>query len=214
MTKKSSSFNQTNVPMTKARLKAIVADYETELPEWKLAHDKLVLVRNCGPIEQIIWFQDLCKYYRPTHGISSLVLPEAHIRMLPQVLDVKHREVEHHWHDRKFADTLTAMEQQFHPDIRKPLDILKVLDLCEDEARLMPDTTNNMTMLAILYAWTGRNIESLDCCERMQHCLLPKIAPIPEWEENMRTFGRNLAKSVQNGSARDFLAGAQNMKMR
>lgn len=196
-------------PMTKGQLKAVVSEYAARFPEWAIFVDGTAFVRRSGPIQQIIWFQKMSSAaYRPTHGMSSLVLPEAHIRMLPQVLDVKHREVEHRWHDRKFADTLVAMEEQFRPAIRMPLDIAEVLVLCDAEAAAMPDTTNNMAMLAILNAWLGRDADALDCCERMQHCPLPKLAPMPEWEEAMRAFGRDLAKAVQAASAREFLEAA------
>ncbi|MEJ2419625.1 MAG: hypothetical protein P8Y45_22410 [Exilibacterium sp.] len=196
-------------PMTKGQLKAVVSEYAARFPEWAIFVDGTAFVRRSGPIQQMIWFQKMSSAaYRPTHGMSSLVLPEAHIRMLPQVLDVKHREIEHRWHDRKFADTLAAMEEQFRPDIRKPLDLAEVLELCEAEAATMPDTANNMAMLAILYAWLGHDTNALDCCERMQYCPLPKLAPMPEWEEAMRVFGRDLGKAVQIGSAREFLKAA------
>lgn len=209
MNNKQAALLKKYTPISKGQLQAVVSDYAARFPEWAIFVDGTAFVRCSGPIRQMIWFQKMSSAaYRPTHGISSLVLPKAHIRMLPQVLDVKHREVEHRWHDRKFAATLAAMEQQFRPDIRKPLDIAEVLVLCEAEAAAMPDMTNDMAMLAILYAWLGRNIEALDCCERMQRCPLPKLAPMPEWEEAMRAFGRNLAKAVQAGSAREFLEAA------
>ena len=128
-------------------------------------------------------------------------------RMLHQLLDVKHREVEYRWHERKLADTLAAMEQQFLPNIRKPLDVVAVLTLCEAETR--PGSTNDLTMLAILYAWLGRDNEALDSCERLQHCPLPTLAPMPEWEETMRSFGRELAEAVKGGTAREFLEAAK-----
>jgi len=214
MNDKQAALLKKYTPMTQGQLKAVVTEYAARFPEWVIFVDGTAFVRRSGPIQQMIWFQKMnFAAYRPTHGISSLVLPEAHIRMLPQVLDVKHREVEHRWHDRKFADTLAAMEQQFRPDIRKPLDIAEVLALCEARAATMPDTTNNMAMLAILYAWLGRNTEALNCCERIQHCPLPKLAPMPEWEEAMRAFGYNLAEAVQAGSAREFLeAATENVK--
>jgi len=193
-------------PMTTGQLKAVVLEYAASFPEWTIFVDGTALVRRSGPIQQIIWFQKMSSAaYRPTHGISSLVLPEAHIRMLPQILDVRHREVEYRWHDRKFTDTLAAMEQQFRPDVRKPLDIAEALALCEAEAAVMPDTANNMTMLAILYVWLGRDTQALECCERLQHCPLPKLAPMPEWQEVMHKFGRNLAEAVRAGSARQLL---------
>lgn len=208
MTDKTTEFKQRHAPMTKTRFKAIIADYAASFPDWGLVHGRLAFVRSYGPIQQIIWFQDMRAYYRPTHGISSLVLPEAHIRMLPQHLDVKHREVEYRWHERKFTDTLAAMEQQFRPDIRKSLDISEVLALCETEAETIPDTTNNMAMVAILSAWLGRDAAALDYCERMQHCPLPTLAPMPEWEGAMRAFGRDLVKAVGAGTAREFLESA------
>ncbi|KCZ53429.1 hypothetical protein HY29_17150 [Hyphomonas beringensis] len=208
MTDKSAKFKQRDAPMTKARFKAIVADYAARFPDWVLAHGGLAFVRTSGPIQQMIWFQDMRAYYRPTHGISALVLPEAHIRMLPKILDVKHREVEHRWHERKFADTLAAMAQQFRPDIHKPLEIIDVLTLCEAEAATMRDSTNNMAMLAILSAWVGRDAEALGYYERMQHCSSPTLAPIPEWEEAMRIFGRDLASAVGAGRGKALLEEA------
>lgn len=206
MNDKRATLLQRYTPMTKGQLKAVVSEYAARFPEWAIFVDGAAFVRRCGPIQQMIWFQKMSSAaYRPTHGMSSLVLPKAHIRMLPQVLDVKHREVEHRLHDRKFADTLAAMEEQFRPEIRMPLDIAEVLVLCDAEAAAMPDTTNNMAMLAILNAWLGRDAEALDCCERMQHCPLPKLAPMPERNEATRAFGRDLAKAVQAASAREFL---------
>lgn len=208
MTDKSEQFKQRNAPMTKARFKAIVADYAAKFPDWELVHGGLAFVRRSGPIDQMVWFQDMRKYYRPSHGVGSRVLPDAHVRMLPQVLDVKHREVEHRRHERKFSNTLAAMEQQFRPDIRKPLEITDVLALCEAEAGTMQDTTNNMTMLAILAAWLGRDSEALGYCERMQHCSPPTLAPMPEWEDAMRTFGRKLTGAIESGHGKAFLEDA------
>lgn len=206
MTDKNAEILKRYAPMKKAQLKAIVADYAKTFPDWQVFPDGTAFTRSFGPIRQMIWFQNMrAAGYRPTHGISSLVLPHAHVRMLPQDLDVKHREVEERLHERKFAATLAAMEQQFRPAIRKPLDIAEILALCEAEASSMPDTTNNMAMLAILNAWLGRDADALECCERMQHCPLPTLAPMPEWEEAMRSFGRALAKAVDAGTAREFL---------
>jgi hypothetical protein len=213
MTDKRAALLKKYTPMTKAQLKAVVADFAAMFPDWNLVHDGTAFVRTLGPVRQMIWFQKMSSAsYRPTHVINTSVLSMP--RMLTQ-LPFRPSTVDYRSHDRKWPEMLAAMEQQFRPDIRKPLDIAEVLALCEAEARSMPDTTNNMTMLAILYAWLGRDVEALDCCERTQHCPLPKLAPMPEWEETMRAFGRNLAKAVQTGSAREFLeAAAENVKAR
>jgi hypothetical protein len=189
------------------QLKEVVAQYAAQFPDWVMFVDGTAFIRRQGPVEQMIWFQRMSSAaYRPTHIINTTVLSMP--RMLPQVLDVKHREVEHRWHERKFAATVAAMEQQFLPGIRQPLDIAEVLALCEDTASSLPDTTNNMAMLAILNAWLGRDAEALDRCERMQHCPLPTLAPMPEWEAAMRAFGRDLAKAVEAGTAHAFLEAA------
>lgn len=209
MTDKQAALLKKYTPITKAQLKEVVAQYAAHFPDWVMFVDGTAFVRRQGPIQQVIWFQKMSSAaYRPTHGIRSLVMPEAFIRMLPQMLDVRHREVEHRCHERKFAATLAAMEQQFRPDVRKPLDIAEVLALCETEAAAMPDTTSNMAMLAILNAWLGRDAAALNRCERMQHCPLPTLAPVPGWEAAMRAFGCDLARAVEVGTARAFLEAA------
>jgi hypothetical protein len=204
MTDKRSALLKKYASMTKAQLKAIVADYSAMFPDWNLLPDGTAFVRSFGPIQQMIWFQNMRAYFRPTHVLNTTVLPMP--RMLHQLLDVKHREVELRWHERKLLATVGAMEQQFRPNIRKPLDLAEVLALCEKEAR--PDSTNDLAMLAILYAWLDRKAETLECCERMQDCPLPTLAPMPAWEEAMRAFGRELADAISKCNARPFLEAA------
>lgn len=191
------------LPMTDSQLKAVVKDYATAFPSWTLHFDKTAIFRRSGPVEQMIWFQKMSSAaYRPTHVINTTILKIP--RMLNQ-LPFRPSAVELRAHDRKFGEMLAAMERQFQPDIRKPLDPAEVLLLCETEAKSMPDSTNNLAMLAILYAWLGRKAEALECCERMQHCLLPALAPMPEWEDAMRKFGRELAAVTIEGKEIQFL---------
>lgn len=187
-------------PMTRTQLKDVVAEYATAFPGWRIFGD-IAFVREHGPIQQMIWFQKMnYAAYRPTHVVNAL--PISVPRMLTQHLDVRGRETEYKWHERKWRGVVAAMEQQFKPDVRKPLDIAEVLALCEGEAR---EATNDLAMLAILYAWLGQEEQAIECCERMQHCLLPALAPIPEWEGSMRAFGRDLALSIRTGNVRAFL---------
>jgi hypothetical protein len=205
MNDKRSAMLKKFAPITKVQLKAVVSDYSAMFPDWKIIQDGTAFVRSLGPVRQMIWFQKMgSAAYRPTHVINTTVLPMP--RMLHQLLDVKHREVEIRWHERKLPETVAAMEQQFRPNIRKQLDIAEVLALCEAEAR--PDATNDLAMLAILYAWLDRKAEALDCCERMEHCPVPTIAPMPEWEEAMRAFGGELADAIRKNNAKPFLAAA------
>jgi hypothetical protein len=206
MTDKRIALMRRYSPISRTQLKRVAADYASALPDWILAHDGTALVRRFGPLEQMIWFQKMSfAAYRPTHGMSSLVLPEAHLRMLFQVLDVKHREVEYRSHERRLTETLVAMEDQFQPRIREPLDVANVLRLCEMEAQSAKDTTNNMAMLAILSAWLGADGQALVYCSRMQETPLPPRAPMPEWEERMRRFSRDLSNTIKAGTSREFL---------
>lgn len=192
--------------ITKKQIKEVVTQYAAHFPEWSVYEDGSGIIRKLGPVRQGIWFHALrTGDYRPMHGIGSLVLPDAHIRMLPQLLDVRNRESTLRQHAARMPNMLAAMEQRFRPDVRKPLDVAEVLELCEAEAGSMPDTTNNMTMLAILSGWLGRDRDALAYCERIQHCPLPTLAPMPEWQDAMRAFGRELAKAVRSRNAKVFL---------
>jgi hypothetical protein len=187
-------------PMTAKQLKDVVAQYSSAFPGWTIFQD-VALIRESGPIQQMIWFQKMnYAAYRPTHVIKAL--PISMPRMLTQHLDVRHREIKYSLQESKWLGVVSAMEQQFKPDIRKSLEISDVLSLCEAEAR---QTTNDLTMLAILHAWLGHKAEAIRCCEQMQHSELPKLAPIPEWEEAMRNFGSDLAIAVQMGNERALL---------
>ena len=149
--------------MTKKQLMGVVAEFATAFPDWTMFEDGTAFVRKSGPIQQMIWFQKMSSgSYRPTHVINTL--PIAIPRMLTQ-MPFRPSTVAYKSHDRKWREMLSAMEQQFKPDIRKPLDIAETLILCRAEAR---ETTNDLAMLAILYAWLSYKAEAVDCCERMQ----------------------------------------------
>ncbi|UOF15053.1 hypothetical protein IEQ11_25670 [Lysobacter capsici] len=205
MSDKRAALMKKYAPISKAQLKAIVIDYASMFPDWSLLPEGSGIVRSLGPVQQMIWFQKMSSAaYRPTHVMNTTVSPMP--RMLHQLLDVKHREIEVGWHERKLSQTIIAMEQQFRPAIRRPLNVAEILELCEIESRR--DSLNDLMMLAILYAWFERKTEALDCCSRMQLCPLPTLAPAPEWEAMMRAFGDQLANAVENGNGRSFLEAA------
>jgi len=76
----------------------------------------------------MVWFTQ----YRPIscHLLSASMLKW--VRMPAQWLDVRHRPTLKQHPGRK-AEIATAMEQQFRPSIRHPIDIVEVLRLCESE---------------------------------------------------------------------------------
>lgn len=202
MSDKRAALMKKFAPISKAQLKAIAVDYASVFPGWSLLPEGTGIVRSLGPVRQMIWFQKMSSAaYRPTHVMNTTVSPIP--RMLHQLLDVKHREIEVGWHERKLPQVVIAMEQQFRPSIRGPLNVAEVLELCEVESRR--DSLNDLVMLAILYSWVGRQSEALDCCSRMQLCPPPTLAPMPEWDAAMRTLGDQLAEAVENGNGRPFL---------
>lgn len=189
-----------NNPMTEKQLKDVVAQYSSAFPNWTIVQG-IALIRENGPIQQMIWFQKMnYAAYRPTHVIKAL--PISMPRMLTQHLDIRHREIKYSLHESRWLGVVSAMEQQYKPDICKPLEVSGVLALCEAEAR---ETTNDLVMLAILHAWLGQKAVAIKYCEQLQHCQLPTLAPIPEWEETMRNFGRDLAVAVHAGNERAVL---------
>lgn len=189
--------------ITNKQLKEIVADYAASFAGWR-SFDGTAFVREHGPVRQMVWFEALrTGAYRPNSGISASAIPQ--VRMLPQMLDVRHREVTRRQHSDRKAAIVAAMEQQFRPSIQRPLDVGEILRLCEAEGR---ETTNDFAMLALLHAWLGQREEALSYCSRAQSCPQPTLAPIPESETRIKIFCRSLAGAVELGAASAFLRSA------
>jgi hypothetical protein len=100
---------------------------------------------------------------------------------------------------------VTAMEEQFRPSIRKPLDLEEVKRLCEEAAK---DRANDLCMLAVLNAHLGYSQEAIACCDRMQEVPPPKLATGLDWEERFKEFGRQLKAAILAGNERKFLENA------
>lgn len=198
---------QSYLPLTKKQLAEIVECYATVFPDWELVHGQ-VFTRKHGPIVQYVGIEALrYKAYRPWSGIS--ILPSPTVRMLYQLLDVKFQQAELREHPMKWKSIVAAMEQQFRPSIRKPLDLREIRELCEQAAK---ESTNDLCMLAILHAYLGEKEKALSCCERMQTVPPPKLAPCLDREQQRREFGRELQQAIQAGNERQFLdtASAKN----
>jgi hypothetical protein len=194
------------LPLTKKQLKEVVECYAAGFPGWKvIGGDHLVRIH--GPIVQQIGFEGLRSgAYRPAAGIWPSALPTVY--MLHQLLDVKHRQLLLREHPSKWKGVLAAMEQQFRPSIRKPLDLREVKGLCEQEAR---ESTNDLCMLAILNAYLGEEEQAVSYCERMQTVPPPTLAPRLDWEQRHREFGRQLRQAIEAGNERQFLDAASTL---
>jgi hypothetical protein len=188
------------LPLTRKQLGEIVECYATVFPGWQLVNG-LVFARTHGPIVQHVGIDTLgYKAYRPWSGIGALALPT--VSMLYQLLEPKQREVELRQHPAEWKAIVAAMEQQFSPLIRKPLDLREVRALCEQAAR---ESTNDLCMLAILQAYLGDKEQALVCCEKMQTLPPATLAPVPEWEQRHKEFGRQLRAAIETGRERQFL---------
>lgn len=189
-------------PLTKKQLIGVVSDYAALFPEWEVVAGGTGIARECGLVKQMIWFQKMTHAaYRPTHVINTTAI--SFPRMLHQLLDVRNREIAYRAHESKLRGVVIAMEQQFTLNIRRPLDVSEVLKLCEVEARR--NVSNDLMMLAILYAWQGRDAEALEACTMIQVAPLPALASVPEQEEQLKTYGRSLASALKHGEARQFI---------
>jgi len=187
-------------PLTKQQLAEIVGCYATVFPDWEIVNGQ-VFVRTSGPICQLVGIETLRSgAYRPWAGIRAV--PVRDVRMLHQFLDVKHVQILPRQHSVMWKSVVAAMEQQFRPSIRKPLDLREIKGLCEQEAR---PTTNDLCMLAILSAYVGDRQQALSCCEEMEKAEPPTLAPRLDWERRHLEFGRQLRKAIEAGDERQFL---------
>ncbi len=119
------------------------------------------------------------------------------VSMLHQFLDIKHCYIGRREHPRMWRSVVAAMEEQFRPAIRKPLDLEEVKRLCEQAAR---ERANDLCMLAILNAYLGYTPEAIACCDRMQEARPPELAPRLDWEERYKEFGRQLKAAILAGN--------------
>lgn len=191
------------LPLTKKQLKEVIKCYALVFPGWELINEQ-VFARAQGPIVQHVGFESLRSgAYRPWSGIRTLPLPT--VRMLHQFLDIKHRQILLREHPTKWKGIVAAIEQQFYPLVRKPLDLREVRGLCEKTAK---DSTNDLCMLAILHAYLGEKEQALSCCDRMQTLPPPTLAPRLDWEERYKEFGLQLRRAIETGDEHHFLETA------
>jgi hypothetical protein len=187
------------VRMTTKQLKEVVADYVATFEGWR-SFQGTAFVREHGPVQQMVWFEaPSTGEYRTMCIIKASMLHW--VQMLLQSLDLRHRPKLKQHPDRK-AGVVAAMEQQFRPSIRHPIDIIEVLRLCESEAR---ETVNDWAMLAILNAWLGRRDQALSYCSRVQSGSPLVITPL---DPEIKSFCDSLAGAVTRGTAPDFLQSA------
>src|SRR2546426_8957898 len=118
-------------PLTKQQLFEYSKVYRDAFPDWAVENE-VVLVRLQGPIKQCIAFEALRGgAYRPSSSVEVSVSDG--VRILFSFLDIKNREILPRDYLVKWPRIVKAMEEQFRPPIRRPLDVAEVLRLGEQE---------------------------------------------------------------------------------
>ena len=97
--------------MTKRQLQECFIPYRESFPDWSVVHD-VVLVRECGPIQQSISLTALStRAYRPFCTIELHFSIPDNCHILDQTLDIKHRQVKLSEHPTKWPAILKAAKK-------------------------------------------------------------------------------------------------------
>lgn len=194
-------------PLARKELKAFFEPYRRAFPDWQVEHD-VALTRKQDPLRQVIFFEGL-RYaaYRPAHSIQLLINIPDGCGLLHQYLDVKNREVERGQHATKWPKVLKAMEEQFEPLIRRPLDVAETLVIAEEAAsRDRIENINYLTGLAALNAYLGNAERARYWCGRVENRAASLGRALADWETRKRHFVSELLQAMTTGEERDFLS--------
>ena len=194
------------VPLTKKQLVEYFKPYREAFSDWVVEHG-VVLTRRHGPLRQSIHFQALRSgAYRPSHSIDIVMSVPDGCSILQRHLDPKHREVLPREHSTKWPLVLKAMEQQFVPSIREPLDVAETLRLGEDEAeREQIENISYITGLAVLNAYIEDGERSLHWCGRIEQIASHMGRPLGGWEIRKREYALALQQAIKTDRAQEFL---------
>lgn len=197
-------------PLTDRELVKYVRVYRDAFPDWNVEH-KVVLTRTSGPISQQISFQSLRSgAYRPSCSIWVAGPPDKS-QLLWQFLKNPLEQVDRRQHDTKCPLVLKAMEEQFVPRVREPLNIGEVFHLAEEQAeRDHIENIRYFNGLATLSAHLGQTDDALHWCNRAE-ASLEKIGRDPaEWELSQASFARQLRDELTSGRGLEYLAKVAN----
>ena len=196
----------------------LLKDYASEFRDWSRYRDAffLGLWRPCGPVRQNIWLgKTSIGTYRLSHDISIFIptlkacgqqMPW--IAMLPhlmgQQVGSRLQDILATEHSTRWRQAVSAIEQEFRPDIRKPLDLIEITSLCEAEEREW--SQNDLVMMAILFAWQDECDKARQRCIRLQSIPVPSEVPeMVDWHHQMLAFGMELLNAVEAGAHIEYL---------
>lgn len=189
--------------LTKAQLEQYFADYRSAFPDWAVEHG-VVLVRSKWPIVQRLAFQALRSgAYRPSCDVETTIAPG--IRILSQFLDIRHRDIRPLGHASRWQGVVAAMEEQFRPAIRKPLDAQGVLRLAEEAvARDTIENVNHFSVIAGLNAFAGDMERALEWCARVDGWMQAAGPSAPDWALKRAGYTRELRAAIEAGQVKQF----------
>ncbi len=193
-------------PLKNSELVKYFRVYRDALPDWNVEH-KVVLTRSAGPISQHIPFQALRSgAYRPSCTIWVVGPPDG-AQLLHQFLRHPLEQVSRRQHETKWPLVIKAMEGQFVPAIREPLDIVEVLRLAEEEAEKHGiENMNYLNGLATLNVHVGNMDHAIEWCNRAEGRLDTIGREPADWEQDHARFARQLRDAIHGGRGLAFLA--------
>jgi hypothetical protein len=196
-------------PLSKRELDEFFQVYRDAFPEWE-ADAPYALSRSRGPITQVIGFESLSYgAYRPTCGVVVVGPPDGGSTLLPQMLDVKHRQIERRQHQSEWPKILRAIEDQFVPDVRRPLDVADVLSLAEKEASGGVANLRYLNGLAVLSVYAGHDDRAIKWCDRAEaSSSRVRRTSWPDWMVKQVAFARELREAIRTGRANELLTRA------
>ena len=193
--------------LTKKELKEYFQVYRDAFPDWEV-DEPYSLSRTCGPIRQVIGFENLSYgAYRPSCVIEVAGPPDGGSSVLPQMLDVKHRQVERRQHATEWPKVLRAIEEQFTPRVREPMEIMEVFRLAEQEAEKGANG-RYLNGVASLAVYVSQDDRALEWCNRAEANFIEfgKTTPSPDWMLKQVDFTHGLREAIQDGRGKEFLA--------
>ncbi|ROH85915.1 hypothetical protein ED236_09305 [Pseudomethylobacillus aquaticus] len=187
-------------PLTKNQFSEVVACYGKAFAGWDVVAGER-LIRSSGPLLQQIGFEALRSgAYRPSVAVRVLIAPG--VVLLPQFLDIRHREIFAREHASKWERVVEAIEQQIYPSVRAPLDVREVIEL---STKLTSGSANDMCGLAALNAYIGNREEALAWCRQLDDKMRASNRQLEKWEAAYLRYTKDLAAAINAGEVDAYL---------
>ena len=180
--------------LKKKELLAYFDVYRSAFPDWQGEPDAQIS-RTHGPLKQQIGMEALLTgAYRLSSAVELLLNMPKPRHILTCHLDIRHRDIYPREHLAKWQSAVKAMEEQFVPPPRRPLEVAETLRLAELEVER--DNIVNMhysACLAALNASHGNLTRAQYWCDRLKQQSTSRGRELPEWAIEKVNFGAELS---------------------